>query len=68
MAGIAGTGGGFRGGTGAETGREPPFMDDESDVLGAAGREEECWTGGREDWSREVRRMERRRAPSPVEE
>jgi hypothetical protein len=65
LAGMAGTGGGFRGGTGAETGLNPPFMDEERDVLGADGREEVGWAGGREDWSREVRRIDRRRAPSP---
>ena len=63
---MAGTGGGARGGTGAETGRELTD-DDPNDDLGGGGREDECWGGGRDDWSRDVRRSERRREPSVVE-
>lgn len=40
-------------------------MEDESELRGAAGREE---VGGREDWSSEVRRKDRRRELSPAVE
>lgn len=42
--------------------------EDPKEVRGPPGRvDEECWGGGRDDWSREIRRMERRRDPSPEE-